>query len=151
RTHLEMVEREMRRRRRSGVIRLEVSAEASPELVGQLRQHLDIETGDVYSVPGPLDLRLLLALTDVPQLDAFHDPPHQPVDPLADSQHADLFSLLDERPLLLHHPYDAYDPVIALIAQAADDPDVLAIKQTLYRTSTGSPVIASLQRAADRN
>ena len=70
---------------------------------------------------------------------------------LADAQHADLFSVLDERDLLLHHPYDAYDPVIALLAQAADDPDVLAIKQTLYRTSAGSPIIASLQRAAEQN
>ena len=64
---------------------------------------------------------------------------------------ADLFSVLDERDLLLHHPYEAYDPVVALVAQAADDPDVLAIKQTLYRTSVGSPIIASLQRAAERN
>jgi polyphosphate kinase len=59
--------------------------------------------------------------------------------------------VLDDRDLLLHHPYDAFDPVVALISEAADDPDVLAIKQTLYRTSAGSPIIASLQRAAERN
>ena len=57
--------------------------------------------------------------------------------------------MIDERDVLLHHPYDAYDPVVALLEQAAEDPDVLAIKQTLYRASVGSPMIASLQRAAE--
>ena len=61
----------------------------------------------------------------------------------------DLFSILDREDVLLHHPYDAYEPVVALIDQAAADPDVLAIKQTLYRTSGGSRIIASLQRAAE--
>ncbi len=72
-------------------------------------------------------------------------------EPLAGETQTDLFALLDRRDVLLHHPYDSYDPVVALISQAADDPDVLAIKQTLYRTSMGSPIIASLQRAAERN
>ena len=151
RTQLELVERELRRRRRSDVIRLEVSAEASPELLAELRRHLEITSEDVYVIPGPLDLRFLMGLADLPGQDALCYPPLQPVDVLAGVLHADLFSLLDERPLLLHHPYEAYDPIVALVAQAADDPDVLAIKQTLYRTSAGSPIIASLQRAAERN
>ena len=151
RTQLELVERQLRRRRRSGVTRLEIAASASEELVGLLCLQLDITTDDVYRVPGPLDLRVLMGLTDLPGLDALRDPPRQPVDGLANMQHADLFSVLDERDVLLQHPYEAYDPVIALVAQAADDPDVLAIKQTLYRTSVGSPIIASLQRAAERN
>ena len=151
RTQLEIVERELRRRRRSDVIRLEASASASEELLAQLRDHLDIASEDVYIVPGPLDLRFLMTLTDLPGLTAPRDPPHQPVNVLADVQQTDLFSLLDDEPLLLHHPYDSYDPVVALVAQAADDPDVLAIKQTLYRTSAGSSFITSLQRAAERN
>src|SRR5262249_13062811 len=77
--------------------------------------------------------------------------PHQPVDVLAGIQEADIFSLVEDRPLLMHHPYESYDPVVALIDEAADDPDVLAIKQTLYRASSGSPIIASLQRAAEHN
>jgi len=151
RTQLEQVERELRRRRRSGVIRLEVSATASEELLAVLRRHLDITTNDVYVIPGPLDLRVLMGLTDLPGLEAYRDPPHQPVDVLADLQEADIFSLVEERPLLMHHPYESYDPVVALIDEAAADPDVLAIKQTLYRASSGSPIIASLQRAAEHN
>jgi polyphosphate kinase len=151
RTQLELVERELRRRRRSGVTRLEIGAHASEELVSLLCTQLDISGDDVYVVPGPLDLRVLTGLTDLPGLDSLRDPPHQPVDALADLRQSDLFSVLNERDLLLQHPYDAYDPVLALVSQAADDPDVLAIKQTLYRTSVGSPLIASLQRAAERN
>jgi len=151
RTQLELVERELRHRRRSGVVRLEVGTDASDELVALLREQLDISEDDVYAVPGPLDLRLLMGLTDLPGLDALRDPPAQPVDVLTAVQDADLFSVLEERDVLLQHPYDCYDPVVTLLEQAADDPDVLAIKQTLYRTSTGSPFIASLLRAAEQN
>jgi polyphosphate kinase len=150
RTHLELVEREVRRRRRSMVVRLEVDAAASPRLVGLLRQRLDVPPEAVYAVAGPLDLRVLMGLVELSGFEALRDPPLQAVDVLAGEQR-DLFSVLEERDVLLHHPYDAYDPVTTLLAQAADDPDVLAIKQTLYRTNAGSRLIASLQRAAERN
>jgi polyphosphate kinase len=104
----------------------------------------------IYTVSGPVDLRVLMGLVELPGFDGLRDAPFQPVDVLA-GEHRDLFSVLDERDVLVHHPYDAYDPVVALLAQAASDPDVLAIKQTLYRASVGSPLIASLQRAAERN
>jgi polyphosphate kinase len=149
RTHLEAVEREVRRRRRSDVIRLEVEATASEELIESLRSRLELSSDDVYLIPGPLDLRVLFPLTDLPGFDELRDPPLQPADVLVAAEQDDLFSILDRRDVLLHHPYDCYDPVIALLDQAADDPDVLAIKQTLYRTSVGSPLIASLQRAAE--
>jgi polyphosphate kinase len=151
RTQLDVVERELRRRRRSDVIRLETSVAASEVLMTRLRDHLDIPIEDVYEIPGPLDLRFLNGLIDVADSRAPRDPPHVPVSVLAGGHEGDLFSLLDERPLLLHHPYESYDPVLALVAQAADDPDVLAIKQTLYRTSVGSPFVANLQRAAAAN
>ncbi len=150
RTHLELVERQVRQRRRSDVVRLEVEDSASQELIDLLRDQLEVEPSDVYVQPGPLDLRVLMGLTEVPGFDALRDPPHQPANVLAGEQ-ADLMSVLDERDVLLHHPYDAYDPVLALLAQAAEDPDVLAIKQTLYRASAGSSIIRSLQRAAERN
>ena len=150
-THLEVVEREVRRRRRSDVVRLEVEASASEELLGLLRDQLDVLPEEVYAIPGPLDLRVLLAITELPGFDALREPPLQPASVLAEHEQSDVFEVLNARDLLIHHPYDGYDPVLAFVAQAADDPDVLAIKQTLYRTSVGSPIIAALQRAAERN
>jgi polyphosphate kinase len=150
RTHLEQVERELRRRRLSDVVRVEVEAGASEELVGQLRDQLDVTDAEVYAVPAPLDLRVLMHLVDLPGFEALRDRSLQPVDALGGDTR-DLFSVVDERDVLLHHPYESYDPVVALVSQAADDPDVMAIKQTLYRVSPGSPILASLQRAADQN
>jgi polyphosphate kinase len=150
RTHLERVERELRQRRRSDVVRIEIDAQASDELVELLRRQLDVEPHAIYRVPGPVDLRVLMGLVELPGFEALRDPPFRPVHALA-GESRDLFSILEERDVLLHHPYDAFDPVSALVAQAADDPDVLAIKQTLYRTNAGSALIASLQRAAERN
>ena len=151
RTHLELVEREVRRRRRSDVVRLEVEAAASDRLLGILRQQLDVTQDEIYTVPAFLDLRVLMGLADLPGFVELRDPPLQPVDALASAQHPDLFSVVEEQDVLLHHPYDSYDPVVAFVAQAAEDPDVLAIKMTLYRTSVGSPIISSLRRAAERN
>ena len=151
RTRLEIVEQEVRRRRRSQVVRLEVEATASNELVELLREQVDVSRGAVYEVPGPLDLRVLTALTDLPGFEELRDPPLQPANLVTDERQADIFSVLDERDVLLHHPYDSYDPVATLLTQAADDPGVLAIKQTLYRANPGSSIISSLQRAAERN
>jgi polyphosphate kinase len=151
RTHLEAVEREVRRRRRSDVVRLEIEASASETLVASLRDRLELNADDVYLIPGPLDLRVLQGLTELPGFDELRDPPLQPADVLGGFEQDDLFSILDGHDVLLHHPYDSYEPVIALLDQAANDPDVLAIKQTLYRTSAGSKLIASLQRAAESN
>lgn len=151
RTQLEIVERELRRRRRSDVVRLEVGATASEALIARLQTQLEIGADDVYTARGPVDLRLLAALVELPGVDSPREHTHQPFDVFAEIDRADVFAVLDDGDLLLHHPYDVYDPVVAFVAQAADDPDVLAIKQTLYRTSPGSAIIASLQRAAERN
>jgi polyphosphate kinase len=150
RTQLELVERELRWRRRSEVVRLEVEEGASEALTALICRKLDVTSDAIYAVSGPVDLRMLMGLVELPGFDALRDAPFQPVDILA-GEHRDLFSILDERDVLVHHPYDAYDPVVALLAQAASDPDVLAIKQTLYRAAVGSPLLASLQRAAERN
>ena len=108
-THLELVERTVRRRRRGDAVRLEIDAGASGEMVSSIQQRLDLADADVYIVPGPLDLRVMMALLELPGFEDLRDPPLQPVDALSGEQR-DLFSLLDERDVLLHHPYDAYAP-----------------------------------------
>ena len=130
---------------------------ASEELLALLRDQLDVGPTDVYAVPGPLDLRVLFGLTDLPGFDdAARSAAAAGRRASAEHEHDDLFEVLDERDVLLHHPYDAYDPVVALVAQAADDPDVLAIKQTLYRTSVrladhrGAAARGRAQQAGDR-
>jgi polyphosphate kinase len=150
RTHLEHVERELRRRRRSDVVRLEIAGAPSAALIALLQDQLDIDSADVYTVTGALDLRVLFGFVDLPGFAALRDPPLDPVNVLAEDDRG-IFAILDERDVLLHHPYDSFDPVLAFVAAAADDPEVLAIKQTLYRVSLGSPLIASLQRAAEAN
>jgi len=150
RSYLEVVEEELRRRRRNDVVRLEVEARASDGLVRTLVEQLDVADRNVYRVPGPVDLRALMTLAELAGFDALRDPPLRPVQVLDAGERADIFAVLDGRDVLLHHPYDAFDPVVEFVVRAADDPDVLAIKQTLYRTSGGSPIIAALRRAADQ-
>jgi len=150
RTHLEIVERELRRRRRSDVVRLEIEASASADLQALLIEQLDITAEDVYAIPGPVDLRVLMGILEVPGFDALRDRPLPPVATPLSAANTDIFAALDQGDVLLHHPYESYDPVAAFIARAADDPDVLAIKQTLYRAGGGSSILTSLLRASDR-
>src|SRR5262245_49029559 len=150
RTQLELVERELKRRRRSDVVRLELEASSSPELIDLIAGQIGVTPADTFAVQGPIDLRVLMGLVELPGFQELRDISLPPVDVLT-GQQTDLFAILDGQDLLLHHPYESYDPVVALLAQAADDPDVLAIKQTLYRASAGSPLIGCLQRAAERN
>jgi polyphosphate kinase len=150
RTQLEVVERELRRRRLNDVVRLEIDAGASSDLVTLLCDQVEVTLDDVYGIAGPLDLRVLMQVVELPGYPELRDPPLQPVNPIEGGT-SDMFAAIDRGDILLHHPYESYDPIVALLDQAADDPGVLAIKQTLYRASPSSAIIASLQRAAERN
>jgi polyphosphate kinase len=148
RDFLQVIEEELKNRRRSEIVRLEVQDGVSEVLLELLVSRLGVGEVDVYPIRGPVDIRPLLPLVDLPLLEDLRDPPLKPV-PVIEAAGPELFALLDERDVVLHHPYESFDPVTALVASAADDPDVLAIKQTLYRASGDSPLVRSLARAAE--
>jgi polyphosphate kinase len=147
---LKAVEEELRKRRKGQPVRLEVEARASEELLRRLAGSLDVETRDVYRLPGLLDPRALFALVELPALEDLRDAPLKPLALLEPAEMEHIFSLLEERDVLLYHPYESFDPVVAFLARAAEDPDVLAIKQTLYRVGGDSPVVKALMRAAEQ-
>ena len=149
-SYVEALEEELRQRRRNDVVRLEIEAAASDALLDEIVRQVDVGPQDVYRVPGPVDLRPLMSLADVPGFDHLRFPSQKPVPAISSREEGEIFSTVDQRDLLLHHPYDSFDPVVALVDQAADDPDVLAIKMTLYRPGTDSPIIRALERAADQ-
>jgi polyphosphate kinase len=148
--YLEAIEEELKKRRRSQVVRLEAEAVASEALLARLQERLAVTPGDVYRVAGPLDPRALFSLVELPALEDLRDTPLKPLLALDVNEQENMFAILDERDILLHHPYEAFDPVVSFVSHAAEDPDVLAIKQTLYRTSGNSPVVRALSRAAEQ-
>jgi polyphosphate kinase len=148
RDFLQIIEDELKNRRLSEVVRLEIEAGVSEELLELLSSRLYVGAEDIYRVPGPVDVRPLLPLIDVPALEDLRDVPLKP-QPVVEAAGEALFALLDERDVVLQHPYESFDPVVSLVSSAADDPDVLAIKQTLYRTSGDSPIVRALARAAE--
>ncbi len=146
---LQAVEREVRKRRFGRATRLEVTVR-TPEAVRDLLMHAhSLEPASVYEVDGPLGIGDFLSLTKAP-LPELHDPPLVPALPAVLRHEDDMFALIREQDILLHHPYESFEPVVDFIWQAVEDPNVLAIKQTLYRTSGDSPFIAALSEAAER-
>ncbi len=148
RDYLREIEEELRKRQRSPIVRLEVDAGIGPDLLRGLKSRIEASDEDLYRIAGPVDPRPLTAILDLPALDDLRDPPQKPLPVLEARGQEGIFAVLDDRDVLLHHPYDSFDPVVEFVAGAADDPDVLAIKQTLYRTSGDSPVVRALARAA---
>jgi len=146
---MEAVQKELRRRAKLDAVRLEIAEAASAELVRELSYALQLDAGDVQRHKGPLALVDLAALLERVERADLRDPlfvPGLPPD-LRDTE--DLFAEISKRDILLHHPYESYEPVVDLLAQAAKDPQVLAIKQTLYRTNRNSPLVRSLVTAAE--
>ncbi len=146
---LSQVEDEVKGRRRSQVVRLDIDARVSEALLSQLMARFPGAEPLVYRILGPLDLRLFFQIVDLPTLDSFRDPRQRPQAALLPTESADLFALLSGRDVLLHHPYESFETVIDFVRQAAADSQVLAIKQTLYRPASDSEVIKALAAAAE--
>jgi polyphosphate kinase len=144
------VQEELRRRDRGTAVRIEISAGASPELERTLCRALHSEPYEVYRVPGPLQLQDFLGLTEGDTRPELYVEPLTPAVPLPFKDvESPVFNVVRDRDVLLHHPYESFDPVVRFVEEAADDPNVLAIKQTLYRTSWNSPFVRALSRAAE--
>ena len=145
------IEREVRRRDRGSAVRLQINATAEAPVSRFLARALKLGEPDVYHQSRPLAISALLnALTTRPELKHLQDEPFTPAVPAAlGDESTDLLEAIRGGDVLLHHPYESFEPVVAFIESAADDPDVLAIKMTLYRAEQGSPIVRALQRAAE--
>jgi len=144
------VEQELRKREWGDPVRLEVADEISPEGLARLRAGLGLREQQIYRLAGPLRLQDLMPLCALEEFPKLRFPRFSPAPPPALGKGADLFAAIRARDRLLWHPYESFEPLVRLLETAAADPRVLAIKQTLYRTSGDSPIIAALGRAARR-
>ena len=134
-------------RREGACVRLEIERRTSEATLSFLKGKLQVDDAEIFDAAGPVDLASMMPLCDLPGYESLRNPPWTPL-PSPEVDDHDMFAAIAEGDIVLHHPYDSFDPVVRLIQQAAEDPDVLAIKQTLYRTSRDSPVVAALRRAA---
>ncbi len=145
---LQTIETSLARRRFGDVSRLVVAGQTPEHIRSLLRQNLGIEEEDLYTADGPLGLSDLMPLYDL-DLPQFKDPVFRPRVPAEITAGSDVFASIRAGDILLHHPYDSFTPVTEFVRAAAADPDVLAIKQTIYRVGSNSPIIAALAQASD--
>jgi polyphosphate kinase len=153
---LRLIEERLKARQRGQAVRIEVSARSADDSVArtiieeeQLHDGNADSYGEVYRIDGPLDLTCLWELHKLPGYPLLHDPPFTPRMPRGLRRGDDLFAEIASHDVLLHHPYESFDPVVEFVTRAAADPRVLAIKQTLYRTSGDSPISRALIAAAE--
>lgn len=143
------IQKQLKKRQWGEAIKLEVEDKIDKRLLKILRKELNIKEEDIYSVNGPLDLTFLMKIYGLDGFDHLKKPKYIPQPVKALNHEEDLFTQIRRNDILLFHPYQTFDPVVDFVRQAAKDPNVLAIKQTLYRVSSHSPIIASLAEAAE--
>src|SRR5436309_3008907 len=145
---LRSIEQELRRSSRGDAVRLEAETDCPREFRELLLEFFDLAEPDLYRMDGPLSMTHLMPLVTNDAFAKLRDRVFQPGRDPALPPHADIFEVMRKQDVLLHHPYESFDPVVELIEKAATDPQVLAIKITLYRTSGDSPVVEALINAA---
>jgi len=145
---LRSIEHELRRSSRGDAVRLEVENDCPKEFRELLLEFFDLGEADLYRLDGPLSMTHLLPLVTNDAFAKLRDRAFQPTRDLALPPHANMFDVMRKQDILLHHPYESFDPIVELIEDAANDPQVLAIKITLYRTSGDSPIVEALIKAA---
>ena len=143
------IEKQIKSRQWGEVIRLEVESSINKKLLAILKKNLGVNEIDIYKIKGPIDLTFLMKLYGIEGHSELRSPIFKPQDNPRLKPGEKIFDEIKKGDILLHHPYETFDPVVDFIAQAAFDPQVLAIKQTLYRVSGNSPIIASLAHAAE--
>src|SRR5438309_1910355 len=146
---LRTIEQELRRSSRGDAVRLEVEADCPKDFIELLTGLFDLTEADVYKVDGPLSMTHLTPLLTNDAFAQLKDRPFQPGRDPALPPHADMFEVMRRQDVLLHHPYDGFEPIVDLVEEAARDPQVLAMKITLYRTSGDSPIVEALIDAAN--
>jgi polyphosphate kinase len=145
---LESVRTELHNRRKGDAVRLEIEADADPEIIERLRTNFELEPWQVFSVNGPVNLSRLFNIYDQTEHAELKFKPFNSRELRLTGKSQDLFEELRRHDVLLHHPFDSYDAVVSFIEAAAEDPRVVSIKQTLYRTSEHSPIVSALMSAA---
>ena len=146
---LKEVEESLRKRKRGAAVRLEIFKTNNGRIKKFLEENLDVSDLEIYEINGPLDPTCFFKFTGLKGMWPWLHEPFVPQRPLELPDDSDLFAAIRQNDILLHHPYESFDPVVKLVSDAADDPRVLAIKQTLYRVSGNSPIVAALARAAE--
>jgi len=147
---LESVRTELHNRRKGDAVRLEIEADANPEMIERLRGYFEMEDWQVYRTEGPVNLSRLAHIYDETQRPDLKFRPFVARELQLNRKSQDIFEEIRHRDILLHHPYDSYNSVVGFIQAAVEDPNVLSIKQTLYRTSEDSPIVRALIDAAAR-
>ena len=148
RSLLESVRTELHNRRKGDAVRLEIESDAAPEIVEELRANFELEDFQIFYTDGPVNLSRLMNLYTKADRPELKYPPFTARGLRLHRESANLFDEIRRRDILLHHPYDSYGSVVEFIQAAAEDPAVLSIKQTLYRTSANSPIFQALREAA---